>query len=295
MGIEYDLISDATREGYELGKGPWDDELIEALRASDPAVALKAYLVEETLWERTSPGYLDEIVPEIIAFAKAHPDWRVINDASSDISVVDDEWRAQLVSEGEDPDDPDFPMYRKVGSRYRATAVEPVPEVAIPPVDEATRKEVLDGMRGNLPPSFPERGNTWKLPKRVGLRLVYEADIAPGHTVDIPPSRAYTVADEEVDPAAYGAFRGQTLQAKAGVECMLQRVFIHMTEGHEDDQLASFVREHGGMSVEMMSALLPAILATAPTPTALFLAVSNPTDAPVHLVIDVVGVALVKP
>ena len=35
MGVEYDLISDATREGYELGKGPWY-ELPEALRSSDP-------------------------------------------------------------------------------------------------------------------------------------------------------------------------------------------------------------------------------------------------------------------
>ena len=26
MGVEYDMISDSAREGYELGKDPWGDK-----------------------------------------------------------------------------------------------------------------------------------------------------------------------------------------------------------------------------------------------------------------------------
>ena len=120
MGVEYDLVSDSAREGYELGKGPWGmDEFAEALRSSDPVAAIVALLADEE--EGFSPEYAREIAEEIAAFARAHPDWRVINDAQSDIYVADETEEREMLEEGEDPNDPICPVYRRVGTRYRET------------------------------------------------------------------------------------------------------------------------------------------------------------------------------
>lgn len=126
MGVEYDLISDSAREGYELGKGWWGgSEFEKALRSNDPVGEVTAHMIEDGF----EPLYAAEVAREITAFASAHPDWRVINDCSSDISVMTDtqrdetlaEERADEIALGYDPDDlvDDLPIYKKVGSRYR--------------------------------------------------------------------------------------------------------------------------------------------------------------------------------
>jgi hypothetical protein len=122
MGVEYDLISDATREGYELGKGPWY-ELPEALRSSDPEAAIIKLLITDGY--NFDLPYATEVAREVVAFAVAHPDWRIIDDCSSDISVMTDEERAETlaeeIAEGLIADEKDdvLPIYRRVGTRYR--------------------------------------------------------------------------------------------------------------------------------------------------------------------------------
>lgn len=112
MGVEYDLISDSAREGYELGKGPWAD-LERILRNSSwPANEITSLLVGD----KFDFAYAAVVAREIVAFADAHPDWRIIDDCSSDISVVPDADDEELFS------DCDFPVYKRVGTRYRRSA-----------------------------------------------------------------------------------------------------------------------------------------------------------------------------
>jgi hypothetical protein len=121
MGVEYDLVSNSTREGYELGKGCWGcDEFEKALRSDDPVGEATAHMIEENGFES---AYAAEVAREIAAFVAAHPDWKIINDAQSEYCVVTDEERDELLAEKWWPDDElgsdDFPIYKKLGSRYR--------------------------------------------------------------------------------------------------------------------------------------------------------------------------------
>ena len=123
MGICYDLVSDQDRVGYELGKGPYGDpEFTDALRAANPVTAVTEYLVAEGTgglgWGPIGRWYAAQIAADVVAFAKAHPDWRVVNDAQWDGDVVDDEERARIVDEGRDENDPLAPLYQRVGSRF---------------------------------------------------------------------------------------------------------------------------------------------------------------------------------
>ena len=177
MGVEYDLISDSAREGYELGKGPWGmDEFPDALRTADPIAALVLLFAEE---ERGfTPEYAKEIAKEIVAFATAHPDWRVVNDHGGwDGSVMSDEEiaeeRAEAIAEGEDlPDvnDPDFPVYRRVGSRYR----EEAEEVAVQPA----------------PSESPPLIRRIPFPTYDPVHLPFAIDLAPGETKEVRPVKA---------------------------------------------------------------------------------------------------------
>lgn len=121
MGIEYSLISDEKRVGYDLGKGPWP-ELPPILRASDPLGHIVALMNDSGF---DNEAYCAEIAREVVAFASAHPDWRLIDDCSDDINVLTDEQAAELRAEdiemGDDPDEieKDFPRYKQVGTRYR--------------------------------------------------------------------------------------------------------------------------------------------------------------------------------
>lgn len=118
MGVEYDLVSDTSREGYELGKGPWStEEFLQALHNVD-ANAISDLMLKEG-WSEIHRGYCERVAADVIAFVSVYPDWRLIDDGSSDITVVDvDEW-CELVDQGCDPDDSEFTLYRRVGSRYR--------------------------------------------------------------------------------------------------------------------------------------------------------------------------------
>lgn len=124
MGIEYDLVSDATQEGYQLGKGPWDEEFEIALRSKDPLANVLAYLLHANAgmgWQMAPKEYVEEITRDIVTFAVNHPDWRVTNDACDDLWVATDNEREEMFAENPDfvRNDPDFPIYCKVGSRYR--------------------------------------------------------------------------------------------------------------------------------------------------------------------------------
>lgn len=115
MGIEYDLISDSARVGYELGKGPCGDEEFSELLKSGNVEDLERFIAEE---ESGFPAdYIRDIVVKIVEFAAKYKDWRVINDCSSDISVVSNEQKAEILESF--GDDPSFPLYERVGSRYR--------------------------------------------------------------------------------------------------------------------------------------------------------------------------------
>jgi hypothetical protein len=123
MGILYDLVSDFAREGYELGKGPWGDDFVEALRSSTPIDSVTTFLTREGAeggmgWGPISPERAAAIAREVVDFAAAHADWRVINDTSSEIVVADEEEWRRLVDEGYDPTDKVTPIYRQVGSRF---------------------------------------------------------------------------------------------------------------------------------------------------------------------------------
>jgi len=120
MGVEYYLVSDSAKVGYELGK--YMHETRDALREPDPVAAIVRFMMEAPPLDDLA--YATKIAAEVVAFVKAHPDWRMTDDCSSDIAVLTDEARAELrvedVAMGEDPDEfeDDFPTYRQVGSRY---------------------------------------------------------------------------------------------------------------------------------------------------------------------------------
>lgn len=132
MGTEYDLISDKARVGYQLGKGPWSD-LTAALRSPDPVSAIIA-LMHDAGFE--DGAYCAEVCGEVTQFAEAHPDWRVIDEYSSDILVMTDEERAEEEADEDFGEDEDFPIYKLVGSRYRENAPSDVSPMAIEPADE---------------------------------------------------------------------------------------------------------------------------------------------------------------
>src|SRR5271163_4118131 len=121
MGIEYSIISDATREGYVLGKGPWP-ELPPILRAANPLGYIVALMNDSGF---DNEAYCAEIAKEVVAFAVTHSDWRLIDDCSEDINVLTDEdaarHRAEYIEMGDDPEEieKDFPIYKQVGTRYR--------------------------------------------------------------------------------------------------------------------------------------------------------------------------------
>src|SRR6185369_5631274 len=113
MGVEFDLISDATKEGYELGKGPWSD-LKEVVQGSNnPVEAVTMLLLSDVTDSKTASA----VASEIIAFMETHPDWRVIDDYVEDvIHVMDDKDRADMIEVfGEAAEDENFVIYRKVG------------------------------------------------------------------------------------------------------------------------------------------------------------------------------------
>jgi hypothetical protein len=112
MGVEYYLVSDSAKVGYELGK--YMHETRDALREPDPVAAIVRFMMEASPLDDLA--YATKIAAEIVAFAKAHPDWRMTDDCSSDIAVMTDADREE--DRREFPEDADWPVYRQVGSRY---------------------------------------------------------------------------------------------------------------------------------------------------------------------------------
>lgn len=48
MGVEYDLVSDRAKVGYQLGKGPWGmEEFLAACRSPQPAEAIFKFLLDD--------------------------------------------------------------------------------------------------------------------------------------------------------------------------------------------------------------------------------------------------------
>ena len=134
MDVTYNLVSDSAHVGYDLGKGAWwMDRFVEALRSVDPIVALAAFLVFE---EGFSPGYARAVAASLTYFAVKHPDWRIIHDGSSDIYLADEVEEQEMSDEGQDPDDPDCLVYRKIGTVYPETVFEKL----------KTPKELLGGL-----------------------------------------------------------------------------------------------------------------------------------------------------
>lgn len=221
MGIEYALVSDAARVGYDLGKGPWDDDFVKACRKDAEGLALIIYLERE--WDVSADcrenGCIDEVVHEIVAFITKYPDWRVVNDAQDDLTVADEEMWHQLVNvEGDDPNDEDFPIYRQVGTRYRDHALGPAddgveedPEAAAaldamrPQIDDllndfastfgtkhglaalarAKPSDVARALGQTMSLIDEVRKRTSNPSDRVSAHIRFEAAIPPGETVEV--------------------------------------------------------------------------------------------------------------
>lgn len=293
MGIEYDLVSDLAREGYELGKGPWEDEeFAEALRSDKPLANVVWWLMTPENahaglgWGPFTKEYAQDIAVEIVHFVSTHPDWRVINDASSDIWVCTDEEREEERAAFGDEDGPDFPRYKKVGSRFRDTEApkgekdRPTPPPVLDDVSDKTLAAALSLMRKASAPA-----------PRIGLLLTYEADLAPGATVEMAPSRALRSNGQAQDLAALGRFRPQDMTVRLGEAGVLERVFIRDADGEEHNQLAHGVHAsmvlfspRRGFSGVLMETVVP--------PSKLLLLVHNPTLVPLLVLVEIEGAML---
>ncbi len=115
MSTNYYLISDATKEGYDLGSGPWyEDDVSLALWSADPAGELTDFLNKKCgLVHEADVAHQARVVRDIVAFCAQRPDWRIISEHHM-IMVVDDEKHGLLVSKGWNQDD----LYREVGSCF---------------------------------------------------------------------------------------------------------------------------------------------------------------------------------
>lgn len=117
MSTEYDIICHETQEGYELGKGPWSDPEFELAVARRDSVSLVELMVDSGF----SPSYAARVAAEILRFVEERPSFAVINDASSEIFVVDDERLEKLKAAWKPLSSYGFDIYRRVGSRYDKT------------------------------------------------------------------------------------------------------------------------------------------------------------------------------
>lgn len=88
MGVEFFLVSDATRDAYELGKGDWAPIEARPITPED----LHA-VVTRALGDHLPSGYIERLVNEIGAFMSSHPDWKLGDDtgARGEIWVGEDE------------------------------------------------------------------------------------------------------------------------------------------------------------------------------------------------------------
>lgn len=119
MGVEYYVVCDDDRTGYELGKGSWS--LFYEIKPFQCAADLRAafeLLIEK---DQDFPGledrraYLREICEEVVAYCEQRA-WRVrfVNDCG-DETVVDPERFEDYVARGLG----DGYLFRRVGTRYR--------------------------------------------------------------------------------------------------------------------------------------------------------------------------------
>lgn len=137
MGYESYLISKSTREGYELGKGPWYDDFFESIdRDGDLRAQVREFLDDE--WDvpcaprpPNVEAYLDEIAVDIANWMGSHPDWRYageddeeydgtiqLYDPNNPDDVEDLNFQKEEFGEGYDE-----ALFKKTGSRYRDGAV----------------------------------------------------------------------------------------------------------------------------------------------------------------------------
>ena len=115
MGVEYDIVWHGTREGYELGRGPWADPAFRrAIRELD-AAAVATLMAGDGF----DAEYSARVAAEVVNLARGRGDFDVIDDHSSDISVVDaGAWLT--------PGGASIPQtYIKIGSRYSGDAGAP--------------------------------------------------------------------------------------------------------------------------------------------------------------------------
>lgn len=117
MGVEYDVVSDATREAYELGKGAWSEifEAAKVLSYENLEACIAGWFgVGDRDHERELRDWCGRVARELKAFLDSHPDAKLVNDACHDYATYQeqpDEYFKDFSWE-------QWPQYKLVGSRY---------------------------------------------------------------------------------------------------------------------------------------------------------------------------------
>lgn len=130
MGVEYDLVSDASKEAYELGKGywgwlerrevPWSDEGAdpeEFKTDEESMIRYVGYVFNDFAFGGADEhrDYAIRVGTEIATFMAKNSDWKILDDSNNDYSVT-------LSGEQLHDDTPeDWPCYKFAGCRYEST------------------------------------------------------------------------------------------------------------------------------------------------------------------------------
>lgn len=130
MGVEYDLVSNTSKEAYELGKGywgwlqrrevPWSGDgadLEEFKTDTESMIRYVGYVFNDFALGGADEhrDYAIRVGTEVVAFMVRNPDWKVLDDACDDYDVT-------FSGEHLHDDMPeDWPCYKFVGCRYDRT------------------------------------------------------------------------------------------------------------------------------------------------------------------------------
>lgn len=113
MGVEFFLVSDSTRDAYELGKGAWSVLDMRPITPDDLRTKIVHALGEK--FEQEYRPTFERIFDELGAFMSSHPDWKLTDDTGGRGEVWIADHDEDLPRELGD----DFTqVYFKRGSRY---------------------------------------------------------------------------------------------------------------------------------------------------------------------------------
>lgn len=120
MSVVSALLSRETKEGFELGNGPWYDEFFESLRdvlldKSKAQKHLYSHMLVEGDWRGDDPveqKNASDLATRMVAWLVAHPDWQLA------VEFEDNDGRDWEWEDLDETPDIDCDVYKKTGSQY---------------------------------------------------------------------------------------------------------------------------------------------------------------------------------